>query len=57
MLSFEFYNIRRTQFDQSFPVHPVSDFRGGTVSVTEEKEKPKSLSNMSNMSDMSNKGL
>ena len=36
MLSSQFSNIRRTRFDHSFPVHPVSDFRGGTLSVTEE---------------------
>ena len=29
-------NNRRTQFDQSSPVQPVSDFMGGSTSVTEE---------------------
>ena len=36
MLSSQFSNIRRTQFDQSSPVHPVSESRGGPLSVTEE---------------------
>ena len=27
------------QFDQSSPVQPVSDFRGGSTSVTEQKKK------------------
>ena len=31
--------IRRTRFDQSSPVQPVSDFRGGSLSVTEEEEE------------------
>ena len=30
------FNIRRTQFDQSTPVQPVSESRGGTLSMTEE---------------------
>ena len=34
MLSFEFSNIKRTRFDQSSPVHPVSESREGTLSVT-----------------------
>ena len=34
MLSSHFSNIRRTQFDQSSPVQPVSESRGGTLSVT-----------------------
>ena len=38
MLSSQFSNIRRTQFDQSSPVQPVSDFRGGSTSVTEKDE-------------------
>ena len=36
MLSSQFSNIRRTGLDQSSPVHPVSDFRGGSLSVTEK---------------------
>ena len=31
-----FSNIRRPQFDQSSPVQPVSESRGGTLSVTED---------------------
>ena len=31
-----FFNIRSTQFDQSSPVQPVSDFRGGSKSVTKD---------------------
>ena len=34
-----FSNIRRTRFDQSSPVQPVSDFKGGTLSVTAEEEE------------------
>ena len=34
-----FSNIRRTQFDQSSPVHPFSESRGGTMSVTKDKRK------------------
>ena len=34
MLSSQFSNIRRTGFDQSSPVHPVSESRGGGLSVT-----------------------
>ena len=33
-LFFQLFNIRRRQFDQSSPVHPVSDFRGGSTSLT-----------------------
>jgi hypothetical protein len=33
-LSTYFSNIRRTGFDQSSPVHPVTESRGGTLSVT-----------------------
>ena len=36
MLSILFSNIRRTRFDQSSPVHPVSESMGGTLSVTDE---------------------
>ena len=32
-------NIRNMQFDQSSPVHPVSDFKGGPLSVTQEEEE------------------
>ena len=39
MLSSYFSNIRRTRFDQSSPVHPVSESRGGTLRVTEEQEQ------------------
>ena len=35
MLSSQFSNIRRTGFDQSSPVQPVSESRGGTLSVTD----------------------
>ena len=38
MLSSKFFNIRRTQFDQSSQVNPVSDFRVGTLSVMEKVE-------------------
>ena len=34
-----FSNIRRTRFDQSSPVQPVSDFRGGSTSVTEKEDE------------------
>ena len=37
MLSYQFYNIRRTQFDLSSPVQPISDFRGGPLSITQEE--------------------
>ena len=30
--------MRRTRFDQSSPVQPVSESRGGTLSVTEEEK-------------------
>ena len=30
------YQLRRLVFDQSSPVHPVSESRGGTLSVTEK---------------------
>ena len=36
MLSSQFSNIRRTGFDQSSPVNPVSEYRGGPLSVTHE---------------------
>ena len=36
MLSSQFSNIRSTQFDQSSPVQPVSDFRGSSTSVTKD---------------------
>ena len=35
-LSSYFSNIRRTQYDQSSPVQPVSESRGGSTSVTEK---------------------
>ena len=38
MLSSYFSNIRRTQLDQSSSVQPVSDFRWGTLSVTESEQ-------------------
>ena len=31
---FDFSNIRRTGFDQSSPVHPVFESRGGSLSMT-----------------------
>ena len=34
-----FSNIRRMQFDQSSPVHPVSESRGGSLNMTEEEEE------------------
>ena len=37
MLSSQFSNIRRTRFDQSSPFQPVSESRGGSMSVTENK--------------------
>ena len=44
MHSSQFSNIRRTRFDQSSPVQPVSESRGGSTSVTEKKnEQRKSL--------------
>ena len=30
-------NLRRLVFDQSSPVHPVSESRGGTLNVTKSK--------------------
>ena len=55
LLSSKLLNIRTTRFDQSCPVHPVSESRGGgSLSVThkgrrmnEGKKKPEIL--MSNM--------
>ena len=38
MLSSYFFNIRRTRFDQSSPVQPVSDFRGGSTNLTNEQK-------------------
>ena len=35
MPSSKFSNIRRTRFDQSSPVQPVSKSRGGNLSVTD----------------------
>ena len=37
MLSSLFFNIRRTRFDQSSSVNPVSESRGGPLSVTKSK--------------------
>ena len=31
--------LRRLVFDQSSPVHPVSESRGGSMSVTDERTK------------------
>ena len=39
MLSSQFSNITRTQFDHSSTVQPISNFRGGSTSVTEEDEE------------------
>ena len=36
MLFSQLSNIRRTRFDQSSPVQPVSESRGGPLSMTEE---------------------
>ena len=36
----------RMLFDQSSPLQPISDFRGGTLSVTEERTKEILLSNL-----------
>ena len=35
MLPSKFSNIRRTRFDQSSPVQPVSESRGGPLNVTD----------------------
>ena len=35
MLSSWFSNIRNTRFDQSSPVKPISESRGGSLSVTD----------------------
>ena len=43
MLSFFFSNIRSTQFDQSSPVKPISDFRGITLSVTKVGQRTEIL--------------
>ena len=37
MLYSKFFNIRRTQFDQSSPVQPVLNFRGGSTSTTDKQ--------------------
>ena len=46
MLSSQFSNIRRTRFDQSSPVHPVSESRGGyperDIRRTKDKGRRKS---------------
>ena len=39
LLSSQFSNIRRTRFDQSSPVQPVSESRGGSTSVTEKENE------------------
>ena len=44
-LSSQFSNIRRTPFHQSSPVQAVSDFRGGSTSVTEEDGRMNKQSN------------
>ena len=38
----QFSNIRRKRFHQSSPVQPVSEFRGGSTSVTENERKKSS---------------
>ena len=37
MLSPKLFNIRRTRFHKSSPVQPISDFRGGSTRVREDK--------------------
>ena len=39
MLFPKFCQLRRLVFDQSSPVQPVSESRGGTLSVTEEDDE------------------
>ena len=39
MLSYKFSNIRRTRFDQSSPVQLVSDPRGGSTNLAEDKQR------------------
>ena len=31
--------MRNTQLDQSSPVQPISEYRGGTLSVTEKEDE------------------
>ena len=45
MLSSQFSNIRRTRFDQSSPVQPASESRGGSTSVTDGQTKEILVSN------------
>ena len=42
IISSEFSNSRNLVFDQSSPVQPVSEYRGGDLSVTKKKKKKKS---------------
>ena len=43
-----FCHLRRSVFDQSSPVHPVSEYRGGkvTLSVTDERRTEILLTNI-----------
>ena len=43
MLTSQFSNIRRTQFDQSSLVQPVSESRGGSLGVTDKGRKSSCL--------------
>ena len=43
MLSSQFSNIRRTGFDESSPVQPISEYRGGTLSVTDDGRRTEIL--------------
>ena len=39
LLFSQFCQLVRLVFDQSSPLHPVSDFRGGSLSVTQEEQE------------------
>ena len=43
MLFSQFCELRRFVFDQSSPVHPVSEFRGGPLSVTKYRRRTEIL--------------
>ena len=57
MLFSEFCQLRRLVFDQSSPVQPVSESRGGPLSVAEEEEEQQQqeilVSNIGYISKMS----
>ena len=48
--------MRRLVFDQSSPVQPVSECRGGTLSVMEKEKKEKEIL-VSNLGWSANKNL